>query len=256
MSDKLRQIEQDNEDAMIVFLSDVWLDDAKVMEKLRVLFTGYAEMPPTCFVFSGNFSSQLTSAKRNRALKENLSSLADLLSEFPNLVKSSKFVFVPGPNDPGLSHILPRPPLPKILTEEFQSRIPGAIFTSNPCRIQYCTSEIVVMREDTVMKMCRNCVRFPADGNIPMHFAKTLICQSHLLPLPLHVAPIYWDHDAALRLYPVPDLIVCADKYDPYTVSQTDCLVTNPGSFPKSDFSFKVYLPATKQVEDSRIVDQ
>jgi hypothetical protein len=29
-SSKLRQIEQENEDAMIVFLSDVWLDDPKV----------------------------------------------------------------------------------------------------------------------------------------------------------------------------------------------------------------------------------
>ena len=37
-------------------------------------------------------------------------------------------------------------------------------------RIQYCTQEIVVFREDIVMKMCRNCIRFPEDSTeIPNH---------------------------------------------------------------------------------------
>ena len=140
-----------------------------------------------------------------------------------------------------------------------------------------------MFREDIVMKMCRNCVRFPEDGNIANHvrtlflddseekkstnvtcilqmsginfktlhalnysiekrsyilfklyiflqFAKTLICQGHLCPLPLHVAPVYWSYDNALRIYPVPDLIVCADKYDPFSVSQLDTHVVNPVS--------------------------
>ncbi|CAC5374744.1 POLE2 [Mytilus coruscus] len=55
-SSKLRQIEQDNEDAMFVFLSDVWLDQVKVMEKLRILFAGYADFPPTCFYIMWKFS--------------------------------------------------------------------------------------------------------------------------------------------------------------------------------------------------------
>ena len=63
-----------------------------------------------------------------------------------------------------------------------------------------------------------------------LQFAKTLICQGHLCPLPLHVAPVYWSYDNALRIYPVPDLIVCADKYDPFSVSQLDTHVVNPVS--------------------------
>ena len=39
---------------------------------------------------------------------ENLRTLADLLNEFPSLVKGSRFVFVPGPRDPGHANILPR----------------------------------------------------------------------------------------------------------------------------------------------------
>ena len=34
---KLRQIEQENEDAMFIFLSDVWLDDVKVNETQIIL---------------------------------------------------------------------------------------------------------------------------------------------------------------------------------------------------------------------------
>jgi len=61
-----------------------------------------------------------------------------------------------------------------------------------------------------------------------MQFTKTIICQSHLCPLPLHVAPVYWTYDFTLRMYPLPDLIVCADKYDPFTSTQVECTVTNP----------------------------
>lgn len=37
-------------------------------------------------------------------------------------------------------------------------------------RIQYCSQEIVVIREDLVNKMCRNCVRLPSGNlDIPNH---------------------------------------------------------------------------------------
>ena len=254
-SNKLKQIEEENEDAMIVILSDVWLDHVKVMDKLKVLFAGYSQMPPTCFIFCGNFTSKPYGPNHIKTLRESLHSLAELLSNYPVLLENSRFVFVPGPQDPGYATILPRPGIPKTITEDFRSRVPGAEFATNPCRIQYCTKEMVVFREDIVMKMCRNCVRYPSDGNIPNHFAKTVICQAHLCPLPLHVEPVYWAYDNALRVYPLPDVIICADKYDPYSETQVDCIVANPGSFPRSDFAFKVYYPATGQIEESRITE-
>ena len=61
-------------------------------------------------------------------------------------------------------------------------------------------------------------------------FSKTVICQAHLCPLPLHVEPIFWAYDNALRVYPLPDLIICADKYDPYSETQVECTVANPVS--------------------------
>lgn len=62
-----------------------------------------------------------------------------------------------------------RPAIPNSITEELRRKVPGAVFTSNPCRLLYCTREIVILREDIVTKMCRNCVRFPTDGDIPAH---------------------------------------------------------------------------------------
>ncbi|KAG8517732.1 DNA polymerase epsilon subunit 2, partial [Galemys pyrenaicus] len=152
---KLKQLEDENKDAMFVFISDVWLDRVEVLEKFHTMFSG-----------------------------------------------SSRFVFVPGPEDPGFGSILPR--------------------------IQYCTQEIIVFREDLVNKMCRNCVRFPSrNWDIPNHFVKTILSQGHLTPLPLYVCPVYWAYDYALRVYPVPDLLVIADKYDPFSLTNTECLCIN-----------------------------
>lgn len=39
-SAKLRQLEEENEDAMFVIVSDVWLDNIEVVEKLSLMFSG------------------------------------------------------------------------------------------------------------------------------------------------------------------------------------------------------------------------
>ncbi|XP_039597851.1 DNA polymerase epsilon subunit 2 [Polypterus senegalus] len=253
-SARLKQLEDENEDAMFVFVSDVWLDSVEVLEKIHTMFAGYSAMPPTCFIFCGNFSSAPYGKNHIKSLKDSLKALADMICEYPDIHKSSRFVFVPGPEDPGPSTILPRPPLAEYITEEFRQKVPFSVFTTNPCRIQYCTQEIVVFREDMVNKMCRNCVRFPSSSfDIPNHFIKTILSQGHLTPLPLYVSPAYWAYDYALRVYPVPDVIVFADKYDPFNIVNTDCLCVNPGSFPRSGFTFKVYYPSSRNVEDSKL---
>ncbi|KAK7028807.1 DNA polymerase epsilon subunit 2 [Halocaridina rubra] len=253
---RLQQAERENHDAMIVFLSDVWLDKIKVMEKLRVLFSGYANFPPVAFIFCGNFLSTCYTSQQASNLRHAFSALGDLIMEFPTLVDQSRFIFVPGPGDPGPSTIYPRPPLPKYVSEEIRRKVRSVDFVSNPCRILYCTQEIAVLRENIVSKMCRNCVYFPSNADdIPSHFAKTLICQGHFSALPLHVLPVYWGMDHCLSLHPTPDLIITADKGDSFTANYNHAVVTNPGSFSKTNFSFKVYLPATRQVEDSQIGD-
>ncbi|MBZ3876662.1 DNA polymerase epsilon subunit 2, partial [Sciurus carolinensis] len=109
-STKLKQLEDENKDAMFVFISDVWLDQAEVLEKLHTMFSGYSPAPPTCFILCGNFSSAPYGKNQVQALK------------------------------------------------------------------------------------------------------------------------VYWAYDYTLRVYPVPDVLVIADKYDPFTVTNTECLCINPVS--------------------------
>lgn len=59
-------------------------------------------------------------------------------------------------------------------------------------------------------------------------FVKTILSQGHLTPLPLYVSPVFWAYDYSLRVYPVPDVIIFADKYDPFSITNTDCLCVNP----------------------------
>ncbi|CAB1461127.1 unnamed protein product [Pleuronectes platessa] len=248
-SAKLKQLEEDNEDAMMVIASDVWLDSVEVMEKLNLMFSGYAAMPPTCFILCGNFSSAPYGKTQIKSLKESLKALADAICSYPSIHSKSRFVFVLV-----LKTLVQAPSCLDHITEEFRERVPFSVFTTNPCRIQYCSQEIVIIREDLVNKMCRNCVRLPNTNlDIPNHFVKTILSQGHLTPLPLYVSPVFWAYDYSLRVYPVPDVIIFADKYDPFSITNTDCLCINPGSFPKSGFTFKVYYPSNKTVEDSKL---
>jgi DNA polymerase epsilon subunit 2 len=253
-SQTLLKIEQDNEDGMFVFLSDVWFDNLKVMAKLKTLFSGYNDFPPIAIVFLGEFLSCPYGFEHSMQLKAALTNLGDIIHPFKNLCESCKFIFVPGRGDPAAANILPRPAIPDSITKDIKDKLGDAvIFTTNPCRIQYCTQEIVLIRQDLVMKMCRNSIHFPESGDIPDHLTKTLLSQCTLSPLSLGVQPLYWKHADALSLYPVPDLVVIADHFQPYSRSYQDCQVVNPGSFPRTEFSFKVYIPASKTVEDSQI---
>ena len=138
------------------------------MDKLRVLFAGYCEMPPVCFVLMGNFLSSAQGTGSPDTLRKLFKALGDMIREFPNLVEQSRFIFVPGPSDPGFANILPRPPLAEFMWQDLVQRVPGCIFTTNPCRIQYGTQEIVILREDILTKMCRNAIHFPTSDDIPL----------------------------------------------------------------------------------------
>lgn len=256
-SNKLKKkLETDFSDSMFVIISDLWLDKAEVIEKLKKLLSGFSAMPPTCFVFMGNFLSAPYGSQQAKVLKENFRTLADIICDFPEIVESSRFVFIPGPTDPGFTNIYPRPAIPNFITEDLSKRIPGAVFATNPCRIQFCTREIVLFREDMVTKMCRNCIYFPESGSIPEHFGKTLISQAHLIPMPLHICPVYWQFDRSMYLYPVPDVAIIGDKFDPFCSEVTKCKIVNPGSFGKNGFCFKTYLPKTNEIEDSQVPDE
>lgn len=156
MSEKLQVYEESNQDGIIVFIAELWLDIPNILQKFSTILEGYMDYPPIAFVLCGHFLSFPTNITSAQALLIGFKHLVDIIMQYTNVKEASKFVFVPGPHDLGSPKIFPKPPLPKYIIEEVTKMIPNAIFTTNPCRIQYCTKEIVVLREDLLTKMCRN----------------------------------------------------------------------------------------------------
>ncbi len=138
-----------------------------------------------------------------------------------------------------------------------------------------------MFRADSFSRVRRHTLVPPSDAETPLrHLVVTLLDQGHLCPLPLTVQPVYWDYDHALRLFPLPDVVrgalqllragcsvpvvtprcavrgssqvVLADDCDEYHLTYEDCLVFNPGSFPR-DTGFMVYKPASREAEVSRV---
>ena len=274
---EMLKMEQAAEDAQFVVFSDVHLDNPTVMQKLKAVFLGYETFGarPELFIFMGNFTSRpFGQGKDDGAWYRSLfDELGDLIASFDSFKRYSKFVFVPGPTDPGSGNVLPRHRIPKYFTKGIEEKVSyyandpdgsrsnrkvsNVFFTSNPCRIRYYTQEIVISRQNILNKMRRNCVVPPANDSVDaadgvaQHLVKTLMDQSHLCPLPLSVQPVYWNYDNALRLYPLPDMLILGDYYDQFLYNYEKCAVMNPGSFP-TDFSFVVYRPAQKVTEFSR----
>jgi len=259
MQDYPRMLEQEElaSTAMFVVVSDLWLDKPEVLSKLERLLAGFATSPPTLFLFIGSFLSRAHGLSRDdsaKSVKSYFDALADVISKYPSLIESSKFIFVPGSNDPGAQEALPRPAIPLYFVQRIREVLPEAIFTSNPCRIRYYTQEIVVFREDLLHKMRKHCILPPSDEteNLSEHLVMTLLNQSHMFPLPFAFRPIIWAYDHVLHLYPMPDVLIVADKCGQYDWTYEDCVCFNPSSFP-SEFAFTVYYPSRRETEHSKM---
>lgn len=257
-AENLLELERSFAESVILFISDVALDNPRVLPGLHHLFQGYIsdQVIPTAIVLMGGFLSHPFGQKWDdlQTLQDGFVRLGEMISsEFPSLAESSTFVLVPSVNDAGPGNILPRPPLPKLVARGFINAI-GAkniYFATNPCRIRYMTQEIVLMRDDIMQKMIRHCaVRpdFAESGLTCEHLLKTLVDQAYLCPLPLTARPVLWAHHHSLWLFPTPHVIVTADKVDGFICKYGGSLGLNPGSF-ATDFSFQVYLPAERRAQ-------
>lgn len=254
--EKMREQEiRHGTDGEFVILSDVHLDNPMVVEKLERMFGVYQELTPLpIFVFMGNFTSKplITAREGPKMMVAYFEELANLICKYPALAKEGRFIFVPGPNDPGMGGILPRPPIPDYFTASLRSKVPHANFVSNPCRMRYFSREIVFCRQDIVSKLRRNALAPSVDHDDEdsnerpvQHAMKTMLDQCHLSPLPQSFSPICWQYDHALRLYPLPDALIVGDRVKQCYESYADCDAVNPGSFP-TDFSFVVYRPVSE----------
>eukprot|EP00850_Spirogloea_muscicola_P010866 SM000065S20215 [mRNA] locus=s65:288301:292052:- [translate_table: standard] len=256
---QLLELEKAAMNDMFVVLSDVWLDNEESMRRLETVLAGYesVEVVPSLFIFIGDFCSKPCNLAFSdfSLLKSQFSKLGATISSHSRIRASSRFIFVPGPGDPGPAHVLPRPALPNYFASAVREHIPDAVFGSNPCRIKYYSQEIVVFRYDLLQRMRRACVIPPSNSETKEpfhHLVATVLQQGHLCPLPLSTQPVFWDFDHALRLYPAPHTLVLADRAGQQQFTCDGIVTFNPGSF-ANDGTFVAYRPATRQPELSQV---
>jgi DNA polymerase epsilon subunit 2 len=241
------------QDARMMVLSDVHLDDASVMDRLEALFarlndSDQVSMPQLC-VMMGNFLSHAFGSRPNdhALFTTSFDALGQMLLRFPEVVSRMRFVFVPGPGDPSLGGAaVPRPPMPESFTKLFRESIPSAVFTTNPARIRFYGKEIVVFRQNLMSKMRRHAVLAPnlqETRDLSEHLIKTIIDQAHLSPLPMTAQPVYWELDRAMQLYPLPDMLVLGDTCTTYSWRYSECQAFNPGVF-SMEAKFAMISPA------------
>ncbi|KAI1142568.1 DNA polymerase alpha/epsilon subunit B-domain-containing protein [Hypoxylon sp. FL0543] len=175
----------------VVILGELNLDQPRALQALRKILAIYSTEPegstPMTFVLMGNFAQYAVMAGGGASggsveYKEYFDALASVLADFPTLLQSSTFVFVPGDNDAWASSFgggaavpLPRKGVPELFTSRVrrafaaanaelggERKCPGeAIWTTNPARLSVFgpSHEIVLFRDDMSARLRRTAVR-------------------------------------------------------------------------------------------------
>eukprot|EP00127_Corallochytrium_limacisporum_P005059 Clim_evm14s198 gene=Clim_evmTU14s198 len=266
-------------DVEVTVFSDFTLDDPQVLERFEGLLHRWEEMDlpgPDVYIFCGPFLSTNSgmsvgniSARHDRhhamhRLQKALAHFGRLLDRHKSLIQDVKMYYVPAMSDPGMGSVMPRPPIPAFVTEQFRKKFPTAEFTTNPCRIRWMTQEIVVVRHDTFNRLRRNVkIKTTADDSMTeaddgeqlwgdqdsRWFAKTVLDQADCVPLPSALRPTYWNLDHTLWLYPLPDVVITADNTESFHFKYYDTSVVNPGPFNRGDHDFVNYLAAARTMQ-------
>eukprot|EP01029_Cantina_marsupialis_P025606 TRINITY_DN67804_c0_g1_i1.p1 TRINITY_DN67804_c0_g1~~TRINITY_DN67804_c0_g1_i1.p1 ORF type:complete len:524 (-),score=99.04 TRINITY_DN67804_c0_g1_i1:244-1815(-) len=258
--DRMESLKSEHEKDSVVMLSEVHLDNAEVMEKLERLFEGWQgwmdEDPhlqvPIILMIGSFWSSKIelnpdVCEEYEQAMKR----LAKLINRFDRF-KSSRFVFVPGPNDPLSSSILPQKRICHRFTGEFERLGIDANFVSNPARLRCFTQEIVVFRNNFLDKFQKAQI-FPSEGEESVQakqqkIAQTILDESHLLPLSSQNSTIHHQFDYSLRLFPLPDYLLLVDANAPCQFGISDCQIVGIGNFATGG-DFCIFKPAVGEFD-------
>lgn len=214
----------------VVLLGEVNLDNPACLAALSKVLQTYttSEGPsPISFILFGNFVSHAalsgTPDSGSIEYKEHFDALASILSEFPTLLRTSTFVFVPGDNDPwasafsaGAATPLPRKGVPELFTLRTKRAFAAAnaeagtkgdgeaIWGTNPARLTLFgpTHEIVLFRDDISGRLRRNAIRLNVTSASHEHeqvqrsdTADQEALNSGTLPLQVHGADAVMDVD-------------------------------------------------------------
>ncbi|GJQ15032.1 hypothetical protein GpartN1_g6823.t1 [Galdieria partita] len=242
---------------VMIIISDIWLDHDAVFSKLEKLLTSLRadDVCPDTIVLMGDFLSQSLNPEEDHLLHFNngFQLLASLLHEYiPN--EHSQVIIIPGPNDPGIADILPKPPIVESLLNPLRHSFKCLNATSNPARLVFQNTNIVLFRDNIQKKLVSQSI-FILPNNLDRireMMVKTLLDQGHLCPLPIDIQPVFWHHEQSLWLFPPPQLLFlgCGLKPFQYTYGETQCFGT--GSFALEGF-FLVYESANQHIQVCQI---
>ncbi|KAL7676585.1 hypothetical protein ACOME3_002834 [Neoechinorhynchus agilis] len=272
---KQRKFEKSSGDHMIMFFSDVRVDQSEVMAKLDAMLqkcsTDQTTIPAVLILIGDFIDPNLKRSDRLKAFKDATDKLWDVLVKHEKIYRECKIILIPGPNDPGPpANLYPRFPHSTIPSLESHHAIDGCngsklILHSNPLWLTFFTRTIVVFRYELTEAMIRNSLHKPKSEKSELYrdVVRTMLSQSHLLPLPQQSqmglkALIIPSLDHTFRLYPcVPDLVVLADKfstfvYDPAADEELQerlPIFANPGPFDANKFTFLAYYPFRNESE-------
>ena len=194
----------------MVIVGELNLDQPRTLQALRKILSLYATDPqgstPMTFILTGNFTTHAVMARGGSGgsieYKEFFDALASTLADFPTLLTTATFVFVPGDNDGWVSAFtggaavpLPRKSVPELFTSRIRRAFASAnseagfsgegkggeaVWTTNPARLSLFgpTHEIVLFRDDISARLRRSSVRLKgkapvqeeaaADGDVTM----------------------------------------------------------------------------------------
>lgn len=189
---RLTSMEKSLTNHRMVFLgANCFLDDSRTLDGLKKLFNNIeneivdGENAPLALVLFGSFTSEpltatsslVSSISKSEVYKNNFDKFTSLLSKFLHLIRDTKFVLVPGPNDPwqatyslGSSNLnaLPQQLIPQVFVSRLERLLPkgNLVLAFNPLRIGYLSQEIVMLRDDITPKLKRNDIVFEHDLEI------------------------------------------------------------------------------------------
>lgn len=184
----------------IVVVGELDITRTSSLQALRKILATYAaessDQTPVSFVLMGNFVRYAVMAGGGSGgsieYKEYFDFLAMALSDYPTILQTATFIFVPGDNDPwasafsaGAATILPRPGIPDIFTSRVKRAFAAAnaervssgdrgiggeaIWSSNPARISLFgpVQEIVLFRDDISSRLQRSALKFSPSAEEP-----------------------------------------------------------------------------------------
>lgn len=205
-------MEQRHLNALMVVVSDLWLDCPRTMQKFEQLLkslTVCESTIPAAMILQGPFVSNPIPNLSLVAHFQNLFNiLALVIQKFPQFVQQTRFFLQPSLEDLLAPNTLPRMPIPVELLKPLLHAGIDVMAISNPSRIFAFTKEIAVMRYDWGPQLRRPGVILKGlEGSRDGKVFRWMLEQAHTCPVSLAAQPRHWDYDHALCIYPLPDLV-------------------------------------------------